>query len=303
MNVKEDFVAFIHSLQDQICKAVEAIDGKEKFLEDRWQRSEGGGGITRIIQNGNVFEKGGVNTSMVHGEVTPAIAKQLNVTGHSFFACGISLVLHPQNPHVPTVHANFRYFELYDEQEKVKDSWFGGGADLTPYYLYAEDATHFHRTFKQSCDGFDTSLYPLYKKQCDDYFANHHRHEERRGLGGIFYDYLKSDTVHSQNFWLDFSKASGNALLPAYLPIVQRRMNEPFTDRHIEWQHIRRGRYVEFNLLHDRGTLFGIKSNGRTESILMSLPPRVRFVYDYHPAKGSEEEKLLHVLQNPVDWI
>ena len=302
MSVKENFTLFIQSLQDQICEELEATDGKGKFKEDRWQRTEGGGGITRILQQGKVFEKGGVNTSTVHGLITPAIAQQLNVAGHSFFACGISLVLHPRSPIVPTVHANFRYFELYDGTDKVIDFWFGGGADLTPYYLCEEDAQHFHQTFKHACDGFDTLLYPRFKKQCDDYFVNHHRQGERRGIGGIFYDYLKGDTTHSADYWLNFSKANANALLPTYLPIVKKRASEPFTDRQLEWQEIRRGRYVEFNLLHDKGTLFGIKSNGRTESILMSLPPRVQFVYDHHPAKGSEEEKLLNVLLQPKDW-
>lgn len=299
---KEDFIQFVQTLQAQICAALEKEDGAAKFESDRWEREEGGGGLTRIIQNGNVFEKGGVNTSVVHGPISPALAQQLPVHGSSFFACGISLVLHPVNPHVPTVHANFRYFELYDAQHRVVDSWFGGGADLTPYYLVEEDVIHFHKTFKAACDAFDTSYYPKFKSQCDAYFVNKHRGNESRGVGGIFYDYLREEGSHTKDAWFAFSKANGEAFLNAYLPIVQRRKQLPFTPGQTYWQELRRGRYVEFNLVHDRGTLFGLKSNGRTESILMSLPPRARFDYRDAPAKGSEEEKLITVLRNPKHW-
>lgn len=301
--LKEDFIKFVQTLQSQICDAIETEDGATKFENDKWEREGGGGGLTRVIQNGNVFEKGGVNTSVVYGEVSPTLAQQLPRKGNSFFACGISLVLHPVNPHVPTVHANFRYFELYDEQKNIIDSWFGGGADLTPYYLNAEDASHFHSTFKNACDKFDPSFYPAFKKQCDEYFVNKHRGNESRGIGGIFYDYLREDEKHSKDFWFEFSKACGNSFLTAYLPIVQRNKTLPVTAKQLYWQEIRRGRYVEFNLIHDRGTLFGLKSNGRTESILMSLPPRARFDYRDQPESGSEEEKLLFVLRNPKNWI
>jgi coproporphyrinogen III oxidase len=300
---KEDFIEFIQQLQTGICDGLEAEDGLAKFESDKWERPGGGGGLTRVIQDGNVFEKGGVNTSVVHGPVTSGMAQQLNIKGTSFFACGISLVIHPINPMVPTVHANFRYFELYDDQQNVIDSWFGGGGDLTPYYLFDEDAAHFHHTFKKACDSFDPSFYPNYKKQCDEYFVNRHRGNESRGIGGIFYDYLREDESRSSDFWFEFSKANGNAFLKAYLPIVQKRKEEPFSQKQKYWQEIRRGRYVEFNLIHDRGTLFGLKSNGRTESILMSLPPRVRFDYNDLPAKGSEEDRLLSILKNPKDWV
>jgi coproporphyrinogen III oxidase len=300
---KEEFIAFIQQLQTQICHALEEEDGQARFESDRWERPGGGGGLTRIIQNGAVFEKGGVNTSVVHGEVTPAMAQQLAIKGTSFFACGLSLVIHPVNPFVPTVHANFRYFELYDQAQTRIDSWFGGGSDLTPYYLKDEDAIHFHRTFKQACNTFDTSFYPKYKKHCDEYFVNKHRGNESRGIGGIFYDYLREEEGHPADFWFAFSQANANAFLSAYLPIVQRRKKESFTEKHKYWQEIRRGRYVEFNLIHDRGTLFGLKSNGRTESILMSLPPRARFDYIDTPAQGSEEEQLLAILHQPKNWI
>jgi len=300
--VREEFTQYIHQLQDNICSALEAADGKSKFHEDRWQRTEGGGGITRIISSGNSIEKGGVNTSTVHGTVTPQIKQQLKTEGHRFFACGISLVIHPLNPMVPTVHANFRYFELYDEKENVIDLWFGGGADLTPYYLQEEDAIHFHSTFKNACEPFGNELYPRFKKQCDDYFVNVHRGHECRGIGGIFYDYIRPNQKNTIDHWMRFSQSNGDSFIPSYLPIVERRKDLHYTEKEKYWQEIRRGRYVEFNLLHDRGTLFGLKSNGRTESILMSLPPRVRFDYADTPLPGSREEKLIQVLRNPKQW-
>jgi coproporphyrinogen III oxidase len=299
---RQGFIEYIHQLQDAICTGIERADGKGKFQEDRWQRAEGGGGITRIITDGNVFEKGGVNTSVVHGEITPLINQQLKVNGHGFRACGISMVIHPHSPMVPTVHANFRYFELYDANNKVMDSWFGGGADLTPYYLWDEDAIHFHTEYKRACDPYGTDLYPLFKKQCDAYFVNTHRGGESRGIGGIFYDYLRPDQNRTDEFWLKFSKSMGDSFLRAYLPIVERRRKEPFTEKERHWHEIRRGRYVEFNLIHDRGTLFGLRSNGRTESILMSLPPRARFEYNDAPASGSREEDLVTLLKNPRNW-
>jgi coproporphyrinogen III oxidase len=302
MNSKEDWIKYIESLQNRICAALEASDGKSKFIEDAWQRPEGGGGKTRVISNGNVFEKGGVNTSVVFGNVSEAMKMQLKIDGEKWFACGLSLVLHPVNPFVPTVHCNYRMFELYDENDRLIDRWFGGGTDLTPYYLFEEDAKHFHQTYKNICDGFDREFYPSFKKNCDAYFVNIHRNNERRGIGGIFYDYQKPSQNKEVNFWMSFSKACGDAFLAAYLPIVEKRKNSSFTAAQKYWQEIRRGRYVEFNLIHDRGTLFGLKTNGRTESILMSLPPTARFEYNYQPEKGSEEEKLLEVCLNPRDW-
>jgi coproporphyrinogen III oxidase len=303
MNVKESWIQYIHSLQDRICAALEAVDGKAKFFEDKWERPEGGGGKTRVITNGNVFEKGGVNTSVVHGEVTDAMRVQLKINGANWFACGLSVVIHPNNPFVPTVHCNYRMFELYNESGEVIDRWFGGGTDLTPYYLFEEDAKHFHQSYKDICDSFDILFYPRFKKECDNYFVNWHRNEERRGIGGIFYDYQRPSASQDINFWIKFGQASGDAFIKAYIPIVERRKCTSFTEEHKHWQELRRGRYVEFNLVHDRGTLFGLKTNGRIESILMSLPPTVRFEYNYQPQPGSEEDKLQQACLHPKDWL
>ena len=303
MNIKDNWINFIHDLQNRICTALEQVDGKAIFFEDAWERPEGGGGKTRVIANGNVFEKGGVNTSVVFGEVTDTMRKQLKIEGDRWFACGISIVLHPANPFVPTVHCNYRMFELYNNKDEVIDRWFGGGTDLTPYYLFEEDAKYFHQTYKDVCDEFDSTFYPAFKKNCDDYFVNWHRNEERRGVGGIFYDYQRPDEIKDVNFWMNFGKNCGNAFTRAYIPIVEKRKNITYNSKQKHWQEIRRGRYVEFNLVHDRGTLFGLKTNGRTESILMSLPPTVRFGYNHQPLPGSEEEKLVAVLLNPKDWI
>lgn len=303
MNVKDDWIEYIEGLQNRICTALEEADGKAKFIEDVWQREEGGGGKTRVITDGNVFEKGGVNTSVVFGDVSEAMKNQLKIDGAKWFACGLSLVLHPVNPFVPTVHCNYRMFELYNENGEVIDRWFGGGTDLTPYYLFEEDAKHFHQTYKNVCDEFDPSFYPIFKKDCDDYFVNSHRNNERRGIGGIFYDYQRAGENKDVHFWTNFGKACGDAFIPSYLPVVERRKNLPFTAQQKHWQEIRRGRYVEFNLVHDRGTLFGLKTNGRTESILMSLPPTARFEYNYQPLPGSEEDKLQQVCLHPKDWV
>ncbi|WP_121352564.1 oxygen-dependent coproporphyrinogen oxidase [Flavisolibacter nicotianae] len=300
--ITDQFVNYIHDLQNRICAALEKADGTAKFVEDKWDRPEGGGGRTRVIANGAVFEKGGVNTSVVFGEVTDAMKTALKINGAKWFACGLSLVIHPLNPFVPTVHCNYRMFELYNEQDEVTDRWFGGGTDLTPYYLFEEDARHFHQTYKDACDRFDPAFYPKFKKVCDDYFVNVHRNNERRGIGGIFYDYQRPDETKDVNFWFSFAKACGDAFVPAYVSIVQRRKNTPYTEANKHWQEIRRGRYVEFNLVHDRGTLFGLKTNGRIESILMSLPPTVRFEYNYQPQPGSEEDKLLQACLHPREW-
>jgi coproporphyrinogen III oxidase len=303
MNIKKDWITFIHDLQNRICAALEKSDGAATFVEDAWQRPEGGGGKTRVIAKGAVFEKGGVNTSVVHGAVTDAMRTQLKINGAQWFACGLSLVIHPLNPFVPTVHCNYRMFELYNEAGDVIDRWFGGGTDLTPYYLFEKDAKHFHQTYKNVCDGFDATFYPRFKKECDNYFVNFHRNNERRGIGGIFYDYQRPGETQDLQFWMDFGRSCGNAFIDAYIPIVERRKGTTFSNAHKHWQEIRRGRYTEFNLVHDRGTLFGLKTNGRIESILMSLPPTVRFEYNYQPQPGSEEDKLLQACLHPPDWV
>jgi coproporphyrinogen III oxidase len=300
--MKDKFYNYIQQLQDTICSALEQADGKAQFKQDIWKRPEGGGGRTRVIENGNVFEKGGVNISAVHGKLPQTMQNYFGVQEADFFACGLSLVLHPKNPFVPTVHANWRYFEMYDMSGNVIQSWFGGGQDLTPYYLFEEDAKHFHQVCKDACDKHNPEFYPKYKKQCDDYFWNAHR-SEARGVGGLFFDYLKPTQSQSSDDWYNFVTEIGNSFLNGYLPIVEKRKNLSYNQANRDWQEIRRGRYVEFNLIHDKGTLFGLKTNGRIESILMSLPPHVQWVYDHQPEKGSEEEKLIQVLKNPREWV
>ncbi|MDB5198961.1 MAG: coproporphyrinogen oxidase [Chitinophagaceae bacterium] len=303
MIIKQSWIDYINSLQNNICAALEQTDGEAKFFEDAWIREEGGGGKTRVIQNGNVFEKGGVNTSLVHGKVTDLMRSQLSISGDSWFACGLSLVIHPLNPFIPTVHCNYRMFELYNEDGEVTDRWFGGGTDLTPYYLFEEDAKHFHQTYKNVCDEFDESFYSTFKKECDNYFVNTHRNNERRGIGGIFYDHQRPNEKYNADFWMSFGKACGDAFIRSYIPIVEKRKSIAYAEKEKHWQEIRRGRYTEFNLLHDKGTVFGLKTNGRTESILMSLPPTVRFEYNYQPEAGSEEDKLVQVCLHPGEWV
>ena len=289
--LKERMVEFIHGLQDDICGALEQIDGKARFREDPWQRPGGGGGRSRVLEDGAVLEKGGVSTSVVFGELEEAFAKKLQGEGRTFWAGGISRVLHPRNPHVPTVHANYRFIHQGGK------AWFGGGADLTPYYLFEEDAVHFHRVHKEACDRHDPAYYPRFKEMCDKYFYLRHR-EETRGVGGIFFENLGGDLEREFALVRD----AGRAFLPAYLPIAERRKDTPYTEAQRFWQEVRRGRYVEFNLVWDRGTTFGLETKGRTESILMSLPPQVRWRYDHHPAPGSDEGRLVEVLRNPRDW-
>ncbi len=299
---KEAFTYFIHQLQDNICLALEAEDGHAGFRQDDWEREGGGGGKTRILSAGKVFEKGGVSTSVVNGILPESMQQYLKVKDFNFFACGISIVMHPYNPFVPTVHANYRYFELYDVHGDLSDQWFAGGSDLTPYYLFEEDAYHFHLEHKKVCDRFDVLLYPEFKKACDQYFFNHHR-MEARGIGGLFFDYLRFSEAPGTTEWFDFTTDAGKAFVNAYLPIVRRRKDHAFNQNQKRWQEIRRGRYVEFNLIHDKGTLFGLKTNGRIESILMSLPPTVRWEYDHQTQPGSEEDKLLQVLKSPRNWV
>lgn len=300
-SMRNRFAELVRSIQDEICTELEKIDGQAKFEEDLWERPGGGGGRTRIIRNGKVFEKGGVNTSEVYGILPDVMQKRLGVDGAEFYATGVSLVIHPVNPLVPTVHLNYRYFEMYNEDGTVRDAWFGGGADLTPYYLFEEDCVHFHQAHKDACDGVDTEFYPQFKKQCDDYFVNTHRNENR-GIGGIFYDYMREDEKHSAEDYYELARLNGKAFLEAYLPIANKRKDLEYTEDQQFWQEIRRGRYVEFNLVHDRGTLFGLKTNGRTESILMSLPSRARWEYDFHPEAGTDEHKMVEALQ-PRDWL
>jgi coproporphyrinogen III oxidase len=280
-------------LQRSITASLEEADGKGHFLQDTWKHEQGGGGITRILQDGHVFEKAGVNTSAVSGTLLDTLAERLNTTAKEFFATGISLVVHPYSPMVPTAHMNLRYIEL-----SSGDAWFGGGADLTPNYLFDEDATHFHSTLKGICDDHNREFYPRFKKWCDEYFYLKHR-GEARGIGGIFFDYVRDDP----DGFFSFVEDLGEGFLKTYLPIIERRKDELFGEREKEWQLIRRGRYVEFNLVYDRGTLFGLETQGRTESILMSLPPTVKWVYDHRPEPGSREEGLLKVLHAPREWV
>jgi coproporphyrinogen III oxidase len=289
--LKGNMVAFTGSLQAEISRALERIDTEGRFREDLWVREGGGGGSTRILEGGAVFEKAGVNTSAVFGELSESFAERLAGEGREFFAAGISLVLHPANPLVPTLHANLR---LIVQGSKA---WFGGGTDLTPYYLFEEDAVHFHRTLKQVCDRHDLAYYPRFKRTCDEYFYLKHR-GECRGIGGLFFENIGGNLERE----FDFVQDCGRAFLPAYLPIVERRKSMRFTPAQRDWQEIRRGRYVEFNLLYDRGTVFGLETGGRTESILMSLPPRVRWVYDFQPKPGSEEARLVEALRHPRSW-
>jgi coproporphyrinogen III oxidase len=286
-----DLARFLSRLQDEICGTLESLDGRGRFASDAWQRPGGGGGVTRVVEDGELLEKAGVSFSHVHGELPEAFARRLGGDGRAFAAVGLSLVLHPRNPLVPTAHANFRFIV------QGREAWFGGGSDLTPFYLFEDDAAHFHRTFKAACDRHDPAYYPRFKQACDLYFYLPHR-VETRGVGGIFFEKMGGEPARE----LAFLKDCAASFLPAWVPIAERRRGLPFGEAQREWQEIRRGRYVEFNLLHDRGTVFGLETGGRTESILMSLPPRVRWVYDHHPDPGSDEAKLLDVLRHPRDW-
>jgi coproporphyrinogen III oxidase len=284
---------FFKILQHEITSSLEAIDGA-KFHEDHWERPGGGGGRTRVLEKGNIFEKAGVNFSAVHGE--SPVMLQGAAEKSQFFATGVSLVLHPRSPKVPTVHANFRYFE-----QSTGEAWFGGGMDLTPYYLAEDDAFHFHRTIKKTCDKHDMTYYPRFKKWCDEYFFIKHRNETR-GIGGIFFDHLKGNKEELETIFT-FVQDIGRTFLPAYIPIADNHKKESYTEAEREWQLLRHGRYVEFNLVYDRGTLFGLQTSGRIESILMSLPTLATWKYDYSPAIGSPEEKLITVLNNPREWV
>jgi len=312
--------AMVMGLQDEICAGLEALDGEGRFAEESWIRPEGGGGRSRVMREGRVFEQGGVNFSEVQGEeLPPSILKQRpEAKGHPWFATGTSMVLHPRNPYIPTVHLNYRYFEAGPVW------WFGGGADLTPYYPFLEDARHFHRTHQAACDSVHQDLHKVFKPWCDEYFFLKHR-GETRGVGGIFYDYQDANgTLYkgqdpagpaaqvsarlgarplSWEQLFSLGQANGRAFLPSYAPIVEKRHPMAYGDREREFQLYRRGRYVEFNLVWDRGTIFGLQTNGRTESILMSLPPLVRWEYGYTAEAGSREALLTELFTKPQDWL
>lgn len=291
---------FLLTLQDNICHTLEMADGKGSFEEDIWQRELGGGGRTRVLTNGQVIEQGGVNFSHVYGGELPAsaTASRPELAGRSFQAMGVSLVIHPKNPHVPTSHANVRIFIAEKEGEKPI-WWFGGGFDLTPFYPIRADVEHWHKTAKTLCDPFGDDVYGKYKKWCDDYFYIKHRNETR-GVGGLFFDDL-NEWGFQRSF--EFMQAVGNGFLDAYVPILEKRKEMPYTEQERSFQLYRRGRYVEFNLVYDRGTLFGLQSGGRTESILMSLPPLARWEYDFKPQPGSPEELLYKEYLKPQTWI
>ena len=319
-DAKERVKQLMQQLQDKICQGLEQLDGIGKFQQDQWDREEGGGGRSRVMREGAIFEQGGVNFSEVWGShLPPSILNQRpEAAGHKWFATGTSMVLHPRNPYVPTVHLNYRYFEAGPVW------WFGGGLDLTPYYPFAEDASHVHKTLKSACDAHHPEYYPVFKRWCDEYFYLKHR-EEMRGVGGIFFDYQDGQgqlyrgpnpegaaAVYSQQIgtpaprsWEEmfaFVSECGNSFLPAYVPIVERRGNMEYGDRERNFQLYRRGRYVEFNLVYDRGTIFGLQTNGRTESILMSLPPLVRWEYGYKPKPNTPEAELYETFLKPQDW-
>ena len=291
---------YLTDLQNRICEALEQIDGQNQFRGDTWQREEGGGGRSRVLEEGGVFEKAGINFSHVRGKRLPAsaTAHRPELAGRSFEALGVSMVIHPRNPYVPTSHANVRFF-VAEKQDSDPVWWFGGGFDLTPYYGFEEDAVHWHLTARQACQPFGETIYPRFKKWCDDYFFLRHRNEPR-GIGGLFFDDF-NELGFERSFAL--MKSVGDHYIPAYAPIVERRKDLPFGARQRDFQMYRRGRYVEFNLVYDRGTLFGLQTGGRTESILMSLPPIVTWRYDWHPQPGSEEARLYEQFLRPKEWL
>ena len=291
---------FLQQLQDSICQALQQADGEARFVEDAWQRAEGGGGRSRVLTGGAVFEQAGVNYSHVYGAQMPAsaTAHRPELAGRSFHACGVSLVIHPNNPYLPTTHANVRFF-IAEKAGEPPVWWFGGGFDLTPFYPFEADVVHWHQVARAAVEPFGAEYYPRYKKWCDDYFYLKHR-GETRGVGGLFFDDL-NEPGFEQSFAL--MRAVGEAFLPAYLPLVARRKETPYGERERQFQLYRRGRYVEFNLVFDRGTLFGLQSGGRTESILMSMPPLVRWQYGFQPEPGSPEAALYERYLQPQDWL
>lgn len=300
INAIEQIKSYLLQLQDSICTSLEKLDTKAKFIEHQWQRPEGGGGITRVLENGAVFAKAGVNFSHVLGATLPAAAtaSRPELAGRAFHALGVSLVIHPDNPYVPTSHANVRFFVATKDGESPV-WWFGGGFDLTPYYGFVEDCEYWHQTAQAACQPFGASIYPEFKAWCDQYFFIKHRNEAR-GIGGLFFDDY-NDISFAHSFAL--MQSIGDHFIKAYAPIVQRRADHPYGVKEKDFQNYRRGRYVEFNLIYDRGTLFGLQSNGRTESILMSLPPVAHWQYDWHPEPGSKEEQLYTEFLPARDWV
>lgn len=300
---KEQITADYKQIQDEICAALEHLDSKAGFEEELWEREGGGGGRTRVIQNGNILEKGGVNFSAVHGELPDVVKRSLKVEQNDFFATGISIVMHPNHPLVPIIHMNIRYFEMPssfgDGQQPVR--WFGGGIDLTPHYVFDEDARFFHQHLKVTCDKYNNGFYPRFKQWADDYFYIKHR-QETRGIGGIFYDKLVATDDLSWTDIFEFSKTLGRSFIDIYTTLVNRNRDKAFTDQQKEWQYLRRSRYAEFNLVYDAGTKFGLETNGRIESILMSLPPTAKWLYNFQPEDGSEEARTLLLLKKGINW-
>jgi coproporphyrinogen III oxidase len=300
---KEQITIDYQQIQDEICAALELTDGKAKFEEEKWEREGGGGGRTRIIQKGNIFEKGGVNFSAVHGQLPENMKRALQVNEEDFFATGVSIVIHPNHPMVPIIHMNIRYFEMPSSfggnQQPLR--WFGGGIDLTPHYIIDADAQYFHSSIKSVCDAYYHDFYHRFKLWADDYFYIKHRNETR-GIGGIFYDRLAANDELSWDTIFEFSKALGRSFIPVYTELVERNRHASFTEEQQQWQYQRRSRYTEFNLVYDAGTKFGLETNGRIESILMSLPPTAKWLYNYQAAPGSEEERTLSLLKKGINW-
>lgn len=293
----EIITEWFSELQNTICRNLEKLDGKGIFREDHWQRQGGGGGRTRILEAGNIIEKGGVNFSAVHGKMPDRLARSQNLPDSDFYATGISIVLHPVSPMIPIIHMNTRYFEM-----KSGEQWFGGGIDLTPHYIGDKDAVFFHRQLKSICDRFDKKYYDRFKKWADDYFYIKHRNETR-GIGGIFFDHLFSEDPHQMKKIFEFTRDVGESFFPIYDHLVKNNLEVKYGESELKWQKIRRGRYVEFNLVYDRGTRFGLETSGRTESILMSLPQEAAWIYNHEPEKGSDEYETLKKLKKGIDWI
>ncbi|TDG35650.1 oxygen-dependent coproporphyrinogen oxidase [Pedobacter changchengzhani] len=295
---KDEVAEKYQKIQDEICKGLEIADGKGVFEEEIWSREGGGGGRTRIMQNGNIIEKGGVNFSAVHGKLPDAIKKAFKVDEDEFFATGVSIVIHPSHPMVPIIHMNIRYFELNEETR-----WFGGGIDLTPHYVFENDARFFHHKLKQACDEHHPDFYKKFKTHADDYFFIKHRNETR-GIGGIFYDRLKPENTElSWQQILDFSLSVGESFVPIYSELMERNQDKHYNEQNKTWQYQRRSRYVEFNLVYDSGTKFGLETNGRIESILMSLPPQANWDYNLQPKPDSDEYKTMQLLRKGIDWV
>ncbi|GJM30826.1 MAG: coproporphyrinogen oxidase [Cyclobacteriaceae bacterium] len=293
---------WFQNLQHEICHGLEAVDGGGKFIEDKWQRPGGGGGRTRSFAKGNVIEKGGVNFSEVYGNTPQKILDALSLEQADFYATGVSIVLHPENPMVPIIHMNIRYFEMTPSKSKTKHWWFGGGIDLTPHYIDPADAGFFHKQLKDVCDRHHHSYYHKFKRWADDYFFLKHR-DETRGIGGIFFDRLSSDDAFTKAERWKFVQDVGLIFMPTYRDLIARNKDKPYGEREKQWQFYRRGRYVEFNLVWDKGTKFGLDTGGRTESILMSLPPQANWSYNFHPGEGTPEHQTLQKLKKDINWI